>query len=115
MKVAVIAADFAVPVRVDEVDSINLAYLQKQVGGYIEVIDVNDYEEPDMSMWLNEEGKIERLPFNPRATALARGYIMPGDVIVGDVVMTGGVDHEGESTGLTEEQVAMLLEEFATK
>lgn len=114
MKVAVIPADKEAPVRVEEVETINLAYLQKQVGGYIEVIDVNAEDEPELSMYLNEEGKLAGLPYNARASYLAQDSIMPFDVIVGDVVMTGGVDEEGESTGLTEEQVATLLKEFET-
>jgi hypothetical protein len=126
MKVAVVPADSLLPIRVEEVEKINLDFLQQQVGGYIEVIDLswpnwdkpvnsasNPEDEPEVSMWLNEEGKLNGLPFNPRASYLAQDVISPFDVIVGDVVLTGGVDDEGDSTGLSDGQIEALLSEYA--
>lgn len=117
MKVAVIPADKDLPIRVEEVPEINLDFLQKQVDGYIEVINIltggpedDDPFPTEVSMYLNEEGKLQGLPYNARATFLASGAIMPFDYIAGDVVLTGPVDDEGEDTGLTDEQVEMFTQ-----
>jgi Domain of unknown function (DUF3846) len=59
--------------------------LQAAVGGYIELLGLND----GRLLVLNEDGKRLRLPWNRQATILARrqGYLPPWDVIVGDVVV----------------------------
>jgi len=82
-----------------------LSVLQESVGGWIQAIQLSD----TLVMWLNEEGKMESLPHN----AIAQWYWDMAfgpetDYIVGNVVFTGGVDNEGETIGLTEEQVATL-------
>lgn len=113
MKVAVIPADPELPIRVDEVEGrIGLDYLQKQVKGYIEPVDITlaDEDASEVSMYVNEEGKLEGLPYNPRATFLAQDSIMAFDYIAGDVVLVGPVDDEGDSTGLTEAQVEALTQ-----
>lgn len=51
--------------------------LQPIVGGYIEIVHI----EGDNLMVVNEEGKLERLPLNVKATELARQVIV-GDVLV---------------------------------
>lgn len=58
-----------------------LRTLQKLVGGYIECLYVGD-----KIMVVNEEGKLQGLPVNKRATeiALKNGI---NDIIVGDVVL----------------------------
>lgn len=58
-----------------------LEELQKLVGGYIQMITLPE----DMVMVINEEGKMNRLPLNTRATELAvlSGSIYPNDFIVG--------------------------------
>jgi hypothetical protein len=60
-----------------------LAELQAIVGGYIEAIGVPD----GRLMFLNEDGKRLQLPINNEATARVRHRLMPGDVIVGDVIL----------------------------
>lgn len=62
-----------------------LEELQHFVGGYIQMIYVGSRE-----MYLNEDGKMLRLPLNERATRLAvmagiadRDYVV-GNVIIGD-------------------------------
>ena len=56
--------------------------LQGFVGGYIEIIQLNESQ----IMVLNEEGKLKRLPMNENATLLAlhAGFY---DTIVGDVLV----------------------------
>lgn len=111
MKVVVIPADSGLPIRVDEIEGrIGLEYLQKQVAGYIEPINITlgDEDASAVSMYVNEEGKLQGLPYNPRATFLAQDSIMAFDYIAGDAVVVGPVDDEGDDTGLTEAQVEAL-------
>jgi hypothetical protein len=63
--------------------SFTLEELQVLVGGSIEVVALGD----GRLLVLNEEGKLEGLPYNEQATQLARGCLFPGDVIVGTVVV----------------------------
>lgn len=63
-------------------------------GGYIEGIGGEGW-----SAYCDEEGKINGLPINFRATRLA--YLLgwtTGDVLCGPVVFLGPVDDEGEET-----------------
>lgn len=108
--VAIIPADEAEPIRFDEVEGrIDLDYLQKQVGGYIEAVGIDRMAPlPPFSMYLNEEGKLEGLPLNRRATLLARGTIGRNDYIAGTAVLCGPVDDDGYDTGLTAGQIQYL-------
>jgi len=89
----------------------NLDELQSKVGGLIELIRLGSI---GCDLWCNEEGKLLNLPVNNIATALwwresvGNGVIID-DVLVGDVIITGGPDNKGESRGLTDEQVTELL------
>lgn len=58
-----------------------LEEMQEVVGGYIEVV---RSMEMDRIMVVNEEGKLKKLPFNPKATAF---YPALSDIIVGDVLV----------------------------
>lgn len=69
------------------------------VGGDIEVVPGWTII-PGVSMYCNEEGKLDGLPLNFRT---------PYDHIVGTVVVVGGPDDEGEDLPLTDAQVAQLL------
>lgn len=83
-------------------------FLRDSVHGYIECLDF-EYRGVQATLWLNEEGKLVGLPYNPVATQYVRSIIMPHDYIVGDVVLTGLPDEEGNTTGLTIEEVAVLI------
>lgn len=76
------------------------------VGGWIECVSL-PYLNADM--WVNEEGKLNGLPFNHIGTALWVGEYGLTDIIVGDIVVTGGADEEGNTVGLTDETLADLL------
>jgi hypothetical protein len=54
--------------------------------------------EQEVSLYCNEEGKLEGLPINPRATAMVKGQLLPGDVLNGDVFIMGVPDDEGNET-----------------
>lgn len=61
----------------------DLKELQTLVDGYIEVVPLDG----KTVMVLNEEGKINGLPYNCRASYLHQKYNNTGDFVVGDVVL----------------------------
>ena len=71
--------------------------IKKAVGGYLEIIRLS----PTMTMWINEEGKLDKLPYNHRATAIWNFYFGATDIVVGDVILTGGIDTDGNCLGLS--------------
>lgn len=80
--------------------------LNAGVGGWIEAVALAD----NLTMYVNEEGKIDGLPRNPIASDHFDKVFGAGkDVIVGNVVFTGGVDDEGDDLGLTDEAVLYLM------
>lgn len=77
--------------RLDVGDGENeLAILQGAVGGYIEGVPA----QTGGVMFVDEEGQLKQRRVNVRATQLAN------QVIVGDAVLTGGYDTEGETKGV---------------
>ena len=63
----------------------SLEEMQGVVGGLIEIIDTPDGKQ---IMVLNEEGKLEDLPFNMIATGIAvKDFGLVGDYIAGDVLV----------------------------
>lgn len=85
-----------------------LEQLQEAVDGWVQAVDLS----PTLTMWLNEEGKLNGLPFNPFATWLWEEVYGSTDFIVGDVIFTGGTGEEGETLGLDEEIANKLRKEF---
>lgn len=74
-------------------DDLSLAALQKAVGGYIEAVRTHN----DCLMYINENGKVEDLPLNLKASTLYR--YGRRDPIAGDVVV------------LTMEETAQMMED----
>lgn len=60
-----------------------LEELQKIVGGFIEIIRIDDVR----TMVVNEEGKLNGSELNPQATKIYRSAIGGYDVIVGDALL----------------------------
>lgn len=111
MKYAVIPAAPDTQIRFVDVTETSLELMQKEVGGFIENVSIFPRENaPGFGMYCNEEGKLNGLQPNPRATLVARlgGAIQQQDYIAGDAVVYGGVDHAGEITGLDGRQEAYL-------
>lgn len=69
------------------------------VGGWIEFVCLSEF----VSLYVNETGKLDGLPVNRVATAIAR-FINPDfhDVIVGNAIFCGPANAEGEDTFLLE-------------
>lgn len=90
--------------KVQEVEKLELADMQELVGGYIEHLDCGG-----LDMWLNEEGKLHGLLPN-----LVTFYGKEAtDVVVGDVFFTA-CDDDGETIGLTDEQVDDIMNRFGS-
>ena len=76
--------------------------IHAQIDGYLELVST---PHPEIALFVNEHGKARNLPRNIRATVLAR---IPGDVIVGRVVVCGAADAAGNITDLPEIWVERL-------
>lgn len=81
--------------------------IRNAVGGYIECICLPSSK--GIEMWVNEEGKLLNLDQNPTGTALWNDNYDALDVTVGNIIITGGTDDEGETLGLTDEQITFVM------
>jgi hypothetical protein len=91
----------AVRIRVDgTVDEIDGGYesLSNAVDGWLEIAPTPG---SPFVMFCDEEGKIKRKPFNPRANLIADRYRNWNDPLVGDVVLVGPTDRNGDNTEFT--------------
>ena len=98
-------------VNLDENGNVPLEALQKRVGGWVELIYCGAYVSQEMvdrkiDIFINEEGKLNSLAYNPRATRLTN-LALWGDAIVGPAVLCKS-DEEGNSLPLTEEDKEFL-------
>lgn len=86
-----------------------LELMQKEIGGYIEVLAMpNWFGEHKIDCICNEEGICNRLSLNEVAT---NAYGMSDVCIVGDLLICGFTD-EGDSVCLTDEQIKDVKEKF---
>jgi hypothetical protein len=87
-----------------------LSGMQEAVGGYIQVIDLTPL---NASLVLDEEGKLKSKEINRRATLLF-WLLFPSirhrDVVVGDAIIIGQPDEQGNSTDVPESLVKLLFE-----
>lgn len=102
----VIPADESEPI--EERDFAALEDYQVAVGGFIEPVDIPDLV---ITIYVNEDGLLQQLPLNSRATFLW-WYHVPesrqGAMLVGDVVIVGWPDKNGDNTDVPT-NVAQLL------
>lgn len=80
---------------------------QAAVDGWIEAVDVPSL---GVTIYVNEEGLLRHLPFNPRASFLWWFHV-PGAhqaMIVGNAVIVGLPDENGDSTDMPREVVDLL-------
>ena len=110
MKTALrINTDFTTEILDLEVDS--LEQLQGAVGGLVQAADLYD----NLTLWCNEEGKlINGMQPNVIGTHMWEKSFGATDVIMGDVVFTGGTDDEGDNLALPYPW-QLQLEELAEK
>jgi hypothetical protein len=106
MQAAIIPADPTKPVRFEDIDPAQS--LDTIVGDDFQLVGLRPYS---MNMYVNENGKLEHLPVNLRATVLCNWAqaIRTDDYINGDAVLLGPINEdEGEDTGLADVQVSWL-------
>lgn len=95
-----VAPDTTITAQPWNPDTSTLDHLQSAVGGLIELLEL----QPDLSAWVNEEGRIHNLPPNPLATALAITLcpnLQGTPLLMGPVVFTGGADDDGNTLPLS--------------
>lgn len=83
-------------------------HLRELVGGDLEGINFGE----DAFAYLNEEGKILKLPYNKRASDLCASReigLLPGDYIVGNFVIVGPADFDGDETDAPEYLVKEIV------
>ncbi|WP_402843636.1 DUF3846 domain-containing protein [Microbacterium sp. GXS0129] len=100
-----IPADDSEAVEIRELEK--LEDYQAAVGGWIEAVDVPSL---GVTIYVNEEGLRRRLPFNPRASFLW-WFHGPGAhqaMLVGDAIIVGIPDENGDGTDVPEEVVGLL-------
>lgn len=98
-------------VNLDEDGHVPLEALQKRVGGWVELIYSGAYVSQEMvdrniDIFVNDEGKLNALAYNSRATSLTNLPLF-GDVIVGPAVLCKS-DDEGYSIPLSEDDKEFL-------
>jgi hypothetical protein len=81
------------------------------VGGWIEAAPTDG----TITVWVNENGKLDRLPFNPLGHALwahvdTFGCIADGDWMAGPCVVTGPLDDAGEPTNVPAWVIVALID-----
>lgn len=105
IQVVVIPANPALPTELREIEP-DLTAMQAIVGGYIEVAGLL---EPLATMYINEEGKLMRLPLNQRATAILQRHnpAMAG-YVVGDVFICGVPNRDGKDTSCPDEYLRLV-------
>jgi len=110
MKTALrINTDFTTEILDLEVDS--LEQLQEAVGGLVQAADLHD----NLTLWCNEEGKlINGMQPNVIGTHMWQKSFGMTDVIMGNIVFTGGTDDEGDNLALPYPW-QLQLEELAEK
>lgn len=80
---------------------------QTAVDGWIEAVEIPSL---GITIYVNEEGLLRSLPFNPRASFLWWFHV-PGAhqaMLVGNAVIVGALDENGESTDVPQEVVDLL-------
>lgn len=87
-----IPADGPIVVLTSEGD--DYATISAGVGGDIQAVGMPG----GYTLYVGEEGKYDGSPFNPRATSITRGILSDRDMVMGDVVICGPVDANGDET-----------------
>lgn len=86
--------------------NIPLEAMKAIVGGWVERWELHGHGLEGLDLFLDEEGKLKGLSYNPKATLLT-AILMHGDVIVGDTFVCAH-DGEGRSVGLSDAQELAL-------
>lgn len=107
--IVVIPAHTGEPTRKQELNPADLDAYQGLVHGNIDIVRL---ETPEAGLIINDEGKLLGLRPNPRATALLWVHNPPfrgQDIIVGDAVLVGSTDEDGNDLSAPDELVKLIL------
>lgn len=89
-----------------------LKSLQKEVDGFIEIPYINEeLYKNNIDIIINEEGKLDGL--DPSIAVIDKETNEPLDLLVGNVLFTGFTE-EGETVGLTDEQISIICNTLRT-
>lgn len=88
----------------------DFAHLQDVCGGSVECAPSSDI----VTIWCNEDGKGLELPVNGPANKVWALYdiydCLSWDRLVGNVVITGGTDDDGETMDLPEDELRRIID-----
>ncbi len=104
----VIPLDPGQPIRLQQIERHDVNAYRQIVGGNLEVATL---DRPLAAMYLNEEGKLNRMRVNHRATTLAwvhNSAFRGTDVIVGSALIVGPPNRHGDDTSAPEDLVDLL-------
>ena len=105
MKIRALRVTTTGQVRDIDLGSNELHTLQEAVGGFVEAVTLSER----LTLWCNEEGKLIGLPPNPMAQKVWWAhYPTSNDTIVGDIVLSGGTDDEGNTISLTYDELLTI-------
>lgn len=82
---------------------------QRAVGGWIEALDLTLDSGRQVSIYFNEDGIAEDLPANAKITALVQSVLHTSIFILGDVVIIGPPDAEGDTTDLLPATMSAII------
>ena len=106
----VLPADMDQPIRQQHIKPTDIAAYRELVGVNLEVVELF---RPSASLYIDEEGKLNDLPLNQRATVITwvhnsafRGH----DLILGDAFIVGAVDGNGDDLTVPQELVELLFD-----
>lgn len=105
----VIPVDPAEPIRQQHLNEHDVDAFRAIVDGPLQIVNL---ERPPASMYLNEEGKYNRLPVNRRATTLLSVHnaaFRGRDVICGTAFVVGVPDEHGDDTSVPDDLMDLLF------
>jgi len=105
----VIPVDPDQPIRLQQIERHDVDARRQIVGGNLEVVTL---DRPPAAMYLNEEGKLNRMRLNHRATTLGwvhNSAFRGNDVIVGTSLLVGPPDRHGDDESVPEDLADLLL------
>lgn len=104
----VIPVDPGQPIRCQQFERHDVDAYRQIVGGNLQIVGL---DRPPAAMYLNEEGKFNRLRVNHRATSLLwvhNSAFRGNDVIVGATLIVGPPDRHGDDTSAPDDLVDLL-------
>jgi hypothetical protein len=81
------------------------------IGGWAEAVGLKNLGH----MYVNEDGKRLDLPINHMATAVYSAFTGISDIIVGNVMIFGMPDDEGQETSVSEELISIFAKYLPVK